>query len=177
MRPDPADARLLSLIRTVPDFPRPGISFKDLTPLLRDPAGLQHTMQRLVAPARHLGVTVVAGIEARGFVFGALAAGALGVGFVPLRKPGKLPARVESVSFDLEYGSETLQIHADAVTQDDRVLIVDDVLATGGTAAAGLQLVERLGAAVAGLVFVIELTALEGRRRLAGQVVHSVLRL
>jgi adenine phosphoribosyltransferase len=168
---------LLPLIRTIADFPRPGVAFKDLTPLLRDPAGLQLTVQRLVAPVRDLGVTVVAGIEARGFVFGALAAQALAVGFVPLRKPGKLPARVASVSYELEYGAATLEIHADALEPGDRVLIVDDVLATGGTAAAGVALVERLGAAVAGLTVVIELAALGGRERLRDYATYSVLRL
>ena len=164
-------------VRTIADFPKPGIEFRDLTPLLADAAALRVTVGRLVAPYRDSGVEFVAGMEARGFVFGALAAWQLGAGFVPLRKPGKLPAAVESVSYELEYGSASLEVHRDAVTQGRRVLLVDDVLATGGTAAASVELVQRLAATVVACAFVVELAALEGRSRLTGVPVHSVLAL
>ena len=164
-------------VRTIADFPKPGIEFRDLTPLLADAAALRVTVGRLVAPYRDSGVEFVAGMEARGFVFGALAAWQLGAGFVPLRKPGKLPAAVESVSYELEYGSASLEVHRDAVTQGRRVLLVDDVLATGGTAAASVELVRRLAATVVACAFVVELAALEGRSRLTGVPVHSVLAL
>jgi adenine phosphoribosyltransferase len=171
------DETLLPLIRTIPDFPRAGIAFRDLTPLLRDAAGLTRAVDGLAAAPAARTATVVAGIEARGFVFGALVAAALGVGFVPLRKPGKLPARVLSVEYALEYGTATLEMHADALRSEDRVLIVDDVLATGGTALAGVQLIERGGATVAGLAFVVELAALGGRARLSPYAATSVLTL
>jgi adenine phosphoribosyltransferase len=168
---------LARYIRSIPDFPQPGITFRDLTPLMGDAFALRSAVQQLVAPFRALGVEVVAGMEARGFIFGALAAWQLGTGFVPLRKPGKLPASVEAVSFALEYGTATLEVHRDALAVGHRVLLVDDVLATGGTAAASVDLVQRLGAAVVGCAFLLELAALEGRQRLAGQRIHSVLTL
>ena len=166
---------LEQFIRTVPDFPKPGVSFRDLTPLLGDACALRDDIGRLVEPFRDAGVEVVAGMEARGFIFGALAAWQLGAGFVPLRKPGKLPAAVESVTYDLEYGSASLEVHRDAVVPGRRVLLVDDVLATGGTAAASVELVQRLGATLVGFAFVAELAALGGRARLTGLPVHSVL--
>lgn len=168
---------LAELIRTVPDFPQPGVLFRDLTPLMGDAAALRATIAALLAPFRGLEIDLVAGMEARGFVFGALAAWELGTGFVPLRKPGKLPAAVEAVSYALEYGSATLEVHRDALAHGRRVLLVDDVLATGGTAAASVDLLERLGAELIGCAFVLELAALHGRNRLPGRRVHCVLTL
>jgi adenine phosphoribosyltransferase len=168
---------LRALIRTVADYPKPGVLFRDLTPLMGDAAALRATVHSLVAPFRSAGVELVAGMEARGFIFGALAAWELGAGFVPLRKPGKLPAAIEAVSYALEYGTASLEVHRDALGGANRVLLVDDVLATGGTAAASVDLVERLGASVVGLAFVLELAALGGRRRLVGRMLHSVITL
>lgn len=153
-------------IRDVPDFPSPGIVFKDLTPLLAAPAALAAAIQGLGAPFADLAVTKVVGIEARGFIVASPVAVDLHAGFVPVRKPGKLPWRTEVAAYELEYGSDVLAIHADGVGPGDRVLIVDDVIATGGTAAATIELVTRLGADVVGLAFLIELGFLGGRRRL-----------
>ena len=166
---------LLDYIRDVPDFPIPGVLFKDLTPLMADPAALEDSMDRLVEPFRGDSIDLVAGMEARGFIFGALAAKELTCGFVPLRKPGKLPRATEAVSYDLEYGNATLEAHRDAFNGKRRVLVVDDVLATGGTAAAALQLVEKLGGSVVGCAFLLELAFLDGRVRLPGRRIHSVL--
>ncbi len=154
---------LRSRIRDIADFPKPGITFKDLTPLLRDPSSLGLTLDLLTEPWRDQGVTVVAGIEARGFLLAPMVAERLGVGMVPLRKPGKLPWRTVAETYDLEYGTDTLEIHEDAVTSSDRVLLIDDVLATGGTAGAGIRLLRRVGADVVGCAFVIELGFLAGR--------------
>ena len=169
---------LASLIVDVSDFPRPGIGFKDITPLLASPSGLAAAVTGLVeaAPAD---VDVVVGLEARGFLFGPPVALALGVGFVPVRKPGKLPRECVSVTFDLEYGSDTVSMHTDALQPGQRVLIVDDVLATGGTVAATVDLVHLLGATVAGVSVVLELGFLPGRSRLAEQALdmHSLVRL
>ncbi len=170
-------SRLKETIRTIPDFPEPGIQFKDITPLVRDPATLRLAIHQLIHPFVGAPITAVAGMEARGFIFGSLAAWELGVGFVPLRKPGKLPYDVQSVSYALEYGENTLEAHVDAVGPGDRVLLVDDLLATGGTARASCELVESLGAEVFALAFVIELQALKGRQRLSGYSVHSLLTL
>jgi adenine phosphoribosyltransferase len=167
---------LKDVIRTIPDFPTAGIQFKDITPLLRHPALLRAVVERLVEPFRGDGISAVVGMEARGFNFGSLAARELEVGFIPLRKPGKLPHDVHSVDFQLEYGSTSLQIHKDALANGERALLVDDLIATGGTAAASCQLVERTGAAVAGCAFVIELEFLGGRTRLAGRRVHTLIR-
>ena len=167
--------RLKDKIRDIPDFPKPGIVYKDITPLVRDPATLRLAVHELVHPFFNDGVSAVVGMEARGFIFGALAAWALGVGFVPLRKPGRLPYDVQSVSYDLEYGSESLEVHVDALGSGDRVLVVDDVLATGGTAAASCELIEKLGARVAACAFVVELNFLNGRGKLARYPVHSLL--
>ena len=162
---DAGAARLADLIADVPDFPRPGVVFKDITPLLRSADGFAAAVRGLVAAAP-ADVDAVLGLEARGFLFGAPVALALGVGFVPARKPAKLPrARVE-VGYELEYGTETLAVHADAFGPGDRVLVVDDVLATGGTVAASVELVRRLGAEVAGVLVVLELGFLDGRSRL-----------
>lgn len=167
--------RIHSRIRDIPDFPKPGILFKDITPVLSDPLALKEAVDLLSAPFVDEGLTAVVGMEARGFIFGALVAQTLGVGFVPLRKPGKLPASVRSIAYDLEYGSATLEVHADALNSDDRVLIVDDLLATGGTAAASCQLVEALGASVAALAFMVELKGLGGRQKLAPYSIHRLL--
>ena len=168
---------LAALIRAVPDFPTPGVLFRDLSPLLRDPAATRATIAALIEPFKASGVELVAGMEARGFIFGALAAARLEVGFVPLRKAGKLPTAVEAVSYQLEYGTATLEVQRDAIRRGCRVLIVDDVLATGGTALAAASLIERLGGEVVGLGFVLELAALGGREKLTGRTLRSVLAL
>ena len=168
---------LAALVRAVPDFPAPGVLFRDLSPLLRDPAATHETIEALLAPFRGSAVELVAGIEARGFIFGTLAASRLGIGFVPLRKAGKLPAAVEAVTYELEYGTATLEVQREAIARGCRVLIVDDVLATGGTALAAVSLVERLGAEVVGLGFVLELAALGGRQKLKGRTLSRVLTL
>jgi adenine phosphoribosyltransferase len=169
--------KLEDYIRPVPDFPQPGVLFRDLTPLLGDACALRESISRLTEPFRDADVEVVAGMEARGFIFGALAAWQLGTGFVPLRKPGKLPAEVEAVTYELEYGTATLEVHRDALGRGRRVLLVDDVLATGGTAEASVALVARLGAELVGCAFLVELAALGGRARLGGQRIHAVLSL
>ena len=153
-------------IRDIPDFPKPGILFKDLTPLLGNHEALSFACRELVRPFRDAGITAVLGMEARGFVFGALAAHELKVGFVPLRKPGKLPAATDSVRYDLEYGSAELHMHVDAIGPDDTVLLVDDLIATGGTALAGVELLRGAGAHVVGASFVIDLPGLGGAARL-----------
>lgn len=167
---------LKTLIRDVPDFPLPGILFRDVTPLLRDAAALREVVDHLAERYRGERIDAVAGVESRGFIFGAPLAVALGVGFVPIRKLGKLPAAKVHLEYALEYGTAALEIHLDAVRPGERVLLVDDLLATGGTARAGSWLVERLGATVAGVAFLVELAALEGRRELPGYDVYSLLR-
>ena len=162
-------------IRHVPDFPKPGILFYDITTLLRDPVGLKATIDQLSAPYAGNGIDVVVGIESRGFILGAAVAERLGAGFIPIRKPGKLPAKSIKETYDLEYGKDALEIHADAVESGQRVLIVDDVLATGGTAAAAAVLVKKVGGQLTGLAFLIELLFLNGKSKLAGEQVHSVL--
>lgn len=168
-------ADLTALIRDIPDHPEPGIVFKDITPLLADPAGLTAAVDAMAAPWRDQRVDVVAGIEARGFILGTPIAQALGVGFVPIRKAGKLPSTTVAETYGLEYGTDTIEIHADAVSAGDHVLMVDDVLATGGTAAAALSLVGRLGATVVGCSFLVELDFLGGRARLDGTRVERVI--
>jgi adenine phosphoribosyltransferase len=167
--------RLKDKIRDIPDFPKPGIIFKDITPLVKDPAALRLAVHQLIQPFLGRNITVIAGMEARGFIFGSLVAWELGLPFVPLRKPGKLPYDVQSVSYDLEYGSATLEAHIDAVDANDRVLLIDDLLATGGTAKASCELIEQLGAKVEACAFVVELDFLEGREKLADYEVHSLL--
>jgi len=162
-------------IRAVPDFPRPGIVFRDITPLLAEPTVFRTVVDALVDHVGDRRVDKVVAIEARGFIVAAPLAYRLGAGFVPVRKAGKLPRRVEREEYSLEYGSDCLEIHADAIAPGESVLIVDDVLATGGTAAATVALVEKLGASVVGLAFVIELDALGGRGRLPGHDAHSLL--
>jgi len=167
--------RLESKIRAIPGFPKPGVVFRDITPLVSDPAMLRLAIHQLVQPFIGEPVDAVAGMEARGFIFGALSAQELNVGFVPLRKPGKLPYDVQSVSYKLEYGTASLEAHIDAINPGDRILLVDDLIATGGTASASCELVERLGGEIAACAFVIELDGLGGRERLPGRRVHSLL--
>lgn len=163
-------------IRIIADFPEPGISFKDITPLVKDPHSLAECIALLIAPFKDVQITAVAGMEARGFIFGALAAQALGVGFIPLRKPGKLPYDVQKVEYDLEYGRAALEVHIDAIQQGDNILLIDDVLATGGTASASCELVESLGGHVAGCAFVLEIPALAGREKLSDYPLHALIR-
>jgi adenine phosphoribosyltransferase len=166
---------LKKLIREVPDFPKPGILFYDITTLLKDKDGFRTLIDGLKAHYEHARVDVVLGIEARGFIFGPALAYALGTGFIPVRKPKKLPAATASVRYDLEYGTDSLEIHRDAIHPGQTVLIVDDLLATGGTARAAAQLVESVGGQVAGVAFVIELLFLNGRAKLEGYDVFSLL--
>ncbi|CQR57696.1 adenine phosphoribosyltransferase [Paenibacillus riograndensis] len=162
-------------IRVIPDFPQPGISFKDITTLLKDGEAYRRAIDELKALVAHLQIDVIAGPEARGFVVGAPLAYALGVGFVPIRKSGKLPYDTIEVGYDLEYGKDTLAIHTDAVKPGQNVLIADDLLATGGTIATSVSLVKQLGGNVVGAAFLIELTQLAGRNKLSGIEVHSLL--
>jgi len=166
---------LKSLIREVPDFPKPGINFYDITTLLKDAAGWRAVIDALKEHYKDTKVDVVVGIEARGFFFAPTLAYALGAGFVPVRKPGKLPAETETVEYALEYGTDRLQVHKDAIGKGTRVLILDDVLATGGTASAVAALVERLGGEVVSMGFVIELDFLNGRSKLPGREIFSLL--
>ena len=171
----PSSDHLKQLIREVPDFPKPGINFYDITTLLKDKRGFHQTIDALEQHYRNAPVDVVVGIEARGYFFAPAIARALGAGFVPVRKPKKLPSLVRSIEYDLEYGTDQLEIHADAIEPGQNVLIIDDVLATGGTASAVARLVEQLEGRVAGLGFVIELSFLNGRSKLAGYDVFSLL--
>jgi adenine phosphoribosyltransferase len=163
------------LVRDVPDFPTPGVLFKDITPVLADPGAFSAAVDDLVEWSLGRDVDVVVGVEARGFILAAPIAYRLGAGFVPVRKAGKLPWAVEREGYSLEYGTDLLEIHADGVAPGSRVLVIDDVLATGGTAAATVRLVERLGAEVVGLGFVIELAFLGGRSQLGGKQIRSLL--
>jgi adenine phosphoribosyltransferase len=166
---------LKSYVRDVPDFPKPGIVFKDITPLLRAPEALDESVERLAEPFRDDKITAVAGIESRGFIFGSCVARILGTGFIPIRKPGKLPWTRRRYEYILEYGSDALEIHDDAVGAGDRVLIIDDVLATGGTLGASIALVRELNATVVGAATVIELTFLDGRKKLDGVRFNSLI--
>ena len=167
--------RLRSRIRCVPDFPKPGIIFRDITPLLADAEALDSASERMAGPFLDAGIDLVLGIESRGFIFAPLVARRLHAGFVPVRKLGRLPAEVLRETYALEYGVDSLEMHADAVGRGHRVVIVDDVMATGGTAEATCRLAERAGADVMGLSFLIELTSLGGRTRLAERKLHSVI--
>jgi len=166
---------LESFIRDVPDFPKKGIIFKDITPLLADPEALADAVEHLCKPFEDRGVQLVTGVESRGFIFGSLAAARLGTGFVPIRKPGKLPAETISQEYELEYGTDTIEIHADAISPGQKVLMVDDLLATGGTMAAACELVSKLGGEIVGVSFVIELSFLHGRDKLGGYDVRSLV--
>ncbi len=168
---------LETFIRDVPDFPKPGIIFKDITPLLRSPEALTAACTQLAHPFREQGITIVAGIESRGFIFGSIVAQNLGAGFVPIRKPGKLPWTTRRHEYILEYGSDALEIHDDALAPSDRVLVIDDVLATGGTLGAAMHLVRGSGATLSGAAVVIELGFLGGREKIGNGVpLHSVVR-
>jgi len=166
---------LKKLIREVPDFPKPGINFYDITTLLKDADGFKRTIEALAEQFKGEKIDTVIGVESRGFIFGAPLAMMMGAGFVPVRKPKKLPAEKVSVSYDLEYGQDTLEMHKDAVGEGHKVLIVDDLLATGGTARAVVDLVEGMGGEVVGLSFLVELTFLNGRAKFAGHEVKSLL--
>jgi adenine phosphoribosyltransferase len=166
---------LKARIREIPDWPKKGILFYDVTTLLKDPDGLQQAIAALIAPFRDQSVDLVIGIEARGFIFAPTVAYALKAGFVPVRKPGKLPAACHKVEYQLEYGTDSLEIHRDAIEPGQRVLIVDDLIATGGTAGAVAQMVEKMGGTVVGFGFLVELLFLKGREKLGGHRVVSIL--
>ena len=164
-----------SLIREIPDYPEPGILFYDITPVMADPGAFARLLDALTEPFASQGITKVAGIEARGFTLAAPVAEKLGAGFVPIRKPGKLPFEVKSRSYDLEYGSDALEVHVDAFHESDRALIVDDVIATGGTASAAIDLVRQLGAEIVGFSVFVELGFLNGKHVLDGVPFHALL--
>ena len=168
-----ADVR--AAIRDIPDFPKPGIVFKDITPLLGDPMLLRRTVAAMASPFAREAVSHVVGVESRGFILGAPVALELGAGFIPVRKPGKLPHRTAAAEYALEYGTDRLEIHADACAPETRVLVVDDVLATGGTAAATCRLVEQLGAVIVGCAFMMDLSFLPGRAALRGRRIESLV--
>lgn len=167
---------LKSKIRHVPDFPKAGILFYDITTLLRDPAGFRLAIDSIATPFQDKSVSLVVGIESRGFIFGSAVADRIGAGFVPVRKVGKLPSERIRASYDLEYGTDSLEMHRDAIDPGQRVLIVDDLLATGGTAKATVDLVKQLGGVVEGVAFLIELVGLNGRAKLPGETIHVVLK-
>jgi adenine phosphoribosyltransferase len=166
---------LRQFIRDIPDFPKTGILFRDITPLLANPDALACAIEQLTEPFQGKGIDVVAAVEARGFIFGSAVAKALGVGFVPIRKQGKLPFDTHSVSYGLEYGKDTVEVHTDAVVPEMKVLMVDDLLATGGTMVAACELIEKLGGEIAGLTFLIELADLKGRDNLSQYGIHTVI--
>lgn len=167
-----------SLVRDVPDFPTPGISFKDITPLLSNPAGLARAIEQMANPYRGQDIELVCGAESRGFIFGTAVAQVLSAGFVPIRKPNKLPGETHTIDYGLEYGSDTLEIHVDAIRPAQRVLVVDDLLATGGTLKACCDLIERLGGHIAGVSVLIELVELQGRNQIKPyDNVRSVIRI
>lgn len=166
---------LAAFIRAIPDWPKPGILFRDITPLLASPQAFPAAVEALVAPYRDMGVAYVAAVEARGFIFGSAVAERLNAGFVPIRKQGKLPYATESVSYALEYGADTVEVHCDAVQPGAKVLMVDDLLATGGTMRAACELIGKVGGQVVGTTFLIELKDLGGRARLAGYDINTVI--
>jgi adenine phosphoribosyltransferase len=173
--PSDLAARIRASVREIPDFPQPGIDFKDITPVLAEPALFAAVIRALSKPFRNASITKVVAIESRGFIFGAPVAMQLSCGFVPIRKPGKLPHRTQRIEYELEYGTDVLEAHIDSIADHDRALIIDDVLATGGTASAAAQLVRLLGGEPVGAGFVIELGFLQGRARLGGLPVTSLL--
>ncbi|MCP4612305.1 MAG: adenine phosphoribosyltransferase [Planctomycetes bacterium] len=166
---------LKQYIRSIPDWPKEGILFRDITPLLADPAALKTATEVLCTNFRGIGIEYVAAVEARGFIFGTAVAEKLGAGFIPIRKKGKLPSKTESITYDLEYGTDTLEVHLDAVTNGAKVLMVDDLLATGGTMTAACKLIESIGGQIAGITFLIELVALNGRAKLSGYNAKSII--
>jgi adenine phosphoribosyltransferase len=166
---------LRARIREVPDFPKPGILFYDITTLLKEPAAFREVIDRMAEPVKDAGIDLVVGMESRGFIFAAPLAYQLGAGFVPVRKLGKLPAETIEVEYDLEYGTATLEVHRDAIRSGQRVLIVDDLLATGGTVLGTIELVQRLGGEIAGLAFMVELTELNGREKLGEFAIHTLI--
>jgi adenine phosphoribosyltransferase len=168
---------LAGMLRDVQDFPRPGIVFKDVTPLLADPAALSLAVEYLTQPFRDRHVDLVVGAESRGFIFGTAVARNLSAGFVPIRKPGKLPCATQRVDYELEYGTDAMEIHRDAINPGDKVLMIDDLLATGGTMAACCKLVTALGGEIVGIAFLIELCFLKGRARFDGLPIHSVIKV
>lgn len=172
----PSVEKIKAAIRDVPDFPKPGIVFKDITPLLQSSELFKATIERLAGPYQRKGITHVASIESRGFIFGAPVAYLLNAGYIPVRKKGKLPFKTLSHTYELEYGTDTLEMHSDSLNASSRVLVIDDVLATGGTARATCFLIEKLKAKVAGLAFAVELEFLHGREKLHGYDVTSLLR-
>ena len=163
-------------IAAIPDWPKKGILFRDITPLLADSAAFATAVEQLCSGFKDAGVDYVAAVEARGFIFGSAIAAALGVGFIPIRKKGKLPGRTEAVTYDLEYGQDTLEVRKDAIAKGANVLMVDDLLATGGTMAAACELIEKIGGTVVGISFLIELSELRGREKLAGYSVRAVIK-
>lgn len=167
--------QLRSLVRNVADFPKPGIIFRDITTLIRDPQALQNTVRLMAEPFRDKGIEMVAGIESRGFIFGAAIAMELDAGFIPIRKPGKLPSDTSSESYELEYGTDTIEIHTDAIEPGQKILMVDDLLATGGTMGAACRLVERLGGQIAGVSFLIELEFLGGRKKMGNYPISALI--
>jgi adenine phosphoribosyltransferase len=170
------EEKLKKIIRDVPDFPKKGIIFKDITTLLKHPQLLKQAIDAMTAPFLEAEIDQIVGIESRGFIFSPILAYRLGTGFIPIRKPGKLPAKTVKVSYALEYGEDALEIHEDAVRKGDRVLIVDDLLATGGTAQAARKLIEKIGGEVIGFVFLVELTFLNGRKKLGDVPIHSLVK-
>jgi len=173
--PIPDVKALMRLVRDVPNFPKPGIIFKDITPLLAHPAGLSIAVEYLTQPYRHEHVDLVVGAESRGFIFGTAVARNLSAGFVPIRKPGKLPSDSIRAEYELEYGTDALEIHKDAIRPGSRVLMIDDLLATGGTMKASCDLIDQFDCQIVGLAFLIELEALNGRQKLGDYSVHSVI--
>jgi adenine phosphoribosyltransferase len=169
-------SRLKKLIRDIPDFPKPGILFRDITPLLADPSGLALAIELMANPFRGKAIDLVVGAESRGFIFGTAVACCLSAGFVLVRKPGKLPHKKVAMSYDLEYGTDTLEMHEDSIVRGQRVVVCDDVLATGGTMKACCDLVKKLGGELVGVAVLIELEGLKGRHKLEGTSVHSVLK-
>jgi adenine phosphoribosyltransferase len=166
---------LKQYIRSIPDWPKEGILFRDITPLLADPVALKTATDALCADFRNQGIEYVAAVEARGFIFGTAVAEKLGAGFVPIRKKGKLPYKTESITYDLEYGTDTLEVHVDAIESQAKVLMVDDLLATGGTMASACKLIEKIGGQIVGITFLIELISLGGRAKLTGYQAKSII--
>ena len=169
------EIKLERYIRSIPDFPKKGILFRDITPLLAEPKAFAAAVEALCAGFTEAPIEYVAAVEARGFIFGASVAEKLGIGFVPIRKKGKLPFKTESITYDLEYGTDTLEVHSDAIGTGAKVLMVDDLLATGGTMAAACKLIEKIGGQIVGITFLIELSELAGRSKLGGYKINTCL--